>query len=113
MKDGDGLPIIGSLDVASHDKIMGNYLSALESMIGLHQIHIRDASMKMAEEWKQSESRADKSANGVYLELLSCQIATHAVGISTITGQLALMAAMGLKNMPEPPEIGSTQEMMH
>ena len=109
----DGLPIIGSLDRVRHDKIMENYLAALESMIGLHQIHIRDASSKMAVEWKAAESRPDKGANGVYLELLSCQIATHAVGISTITGQLALMAAMGLENIPEPPEIGSTQEMMH
>ncbi len=109
----DGLPIIGSLDVARHDKIMENYLSALQSMLSLHQLGIQDASAKMADEWAAAEQREDKSVNGLYLELLNNQIATHATGVSQITGQLALMAAMGLRNIPEPPEIGSTQEMMH
>lgn len=111
MKDGDGLPIIGSLDVASRDRTMDNYLAALQSMLSLHQIAIRDASAKQRIEFDKAEKTG--SINVTYVEILNSVIATHCTGVSQITGQLALLAAMGLKNVPEPPEIGSTQEMMH
>ncbi len=107
----DGVPIIGSLDKARHDKVMENYLSALESMLGLHQIAIRELAAKQAVEFDKAEESG--SINVTYIEILNGVIATHCAGVSQITGQLALMAAMGLKNIPEPPEIGSTQEMMH
>ncbi len=105
--------IIGSLDRERHDQVMENYLSALQSMLSLHQVAIRVASSKLSEEYDRAQQTEDGTIHGVYVELLHNQIATHATGVSQITGQLALMAAMGLKNIPEPPEIGSTQEMMH
>ncbi len=105
------LPIIGSLDKARHDKVMENYLAALQSMLSLHQLAIREAAAKQAVESGKAEESG--SLNVTYIEILNGVIATHCMGVSQITGQLALLAAMGLPNVPEPPEIGSTQEMMH
>ncbi len=54
-----------------------------------------------------------RQVNPVWIELLNGQNATHAAAISQVTGQLALMACMGVDNMPRIEQPEDDEKDMH
>jgi hypothetical protein len=64
---------------------------------------------------KAKEAEIDpppRQINPVYIELINSQNATHAAAISQVTGQLALMACMGVDNMPRIEQPGDDEKDM-
>jgi len=89
--------IVGEISAAEQRERLHEYVVALTKLLGQHKIAIHICGMKARDHVKEQNP-----VNMVYLALVDLEMATHCTGVSQVTGQLALMAAMGVDDLPRP-----------
>lgn len=109
-----GIPIVG-MAPSDQEQVLIAYMQTMEAFIKLHQQHVGEGEGKLNAEYQRAAQSEDKRVNGLYIETLHARIATHAAAISNITGHLALLAALGVPNIPAPPgmEIAQDEESLN
>ncbi len=95
--------IVGEITAAQQRERIYEYVAALTRLLGQHKLAIQICGMKARDHVKEQPT-----VNMVYLALLDVEMATHCTGVSQVTGQLALMAAMGVDDLPRP-EVASEE----
>ena len=101
MQHDDNIPIIGQRETAALSAIMGLHIAALVSMAETHKVAIRLLQEKQNNYFAE-QTRAKEPVSDIYLELINGQVATHCAAVTQATGQLALLAAMGVEGVPVP-----------
>lgn len=104
-------PIIGELSESQRAMAMQDYVVALGGQLELHKINIRDCVAKLDRAY--SAASESKKLNGVYVEAIQGQMATHSAAISQITGTLALLLCSGVMNIPGPTNLNHPEENVH
>ena len=104
-----GIPMVG-MGPSNQEQVLIAYMQTMEAFIKLHQQHVGEGEGKLDAEYQRAANSEDKRVNGLYIETLHARIATHAAAISNITGHLALLAALGVPNVPAPPGMEIAQE---
>lgn len=109
-----GVPIVG-IEPSNEEQVLIAYMQTMEAFIKLHQQHVAEGEGKLNAEYQRAANSEEKTVNGLYIETLHARIATHAAAISNITGHLALLAALGVPNIPAPPgmEIARDEESLN
>lgn len=111
------IPLVGQHWAKERVDMIHNYLMELVEQLSHHkesmlfnaqklEAHCRFRSKRADESNSEYQAKKGAGINPMYIELINSQNATHAAAISQVTGQLALMACMGVDNMPkvERPE---------
>ncbi len=89
--------IVGEITAAQRREQLHEYVVALTKLLAQHKLAIHICGMKARDHVKEQDP-----INMVYLALVDLEMATHCTGVSQVTGQLALMAAMGVDDLPRP-----------
>jgi hypothetical protein len=93
------LPIIGEAPRHAMGAIMEIHVTALEQLLHTHKVAIQIIQGRLDEHYRSQEP------NHLFMELLNNQITTHCAAVTQATGQMALLAAMGVE-CPLPAEMG-------
>ncbi len=106
----DGVPIVGQGWAKERVDMIRDYLEELCDLLAHHKQAMLYVQHKLQNHIDEANAAAERdgagSVNMLFIELLNNQNATHAGAISQVTGQLALLACMGVDDMPkvERPE---------
>lgn len=100
----DGVPILG-LEPSPQERLMHGYITQLDAYLKEHQVHVGDCVSLLNREFADAK-KEERAVQGVYVEVVQSRLATHAAAVSQITGQFALMAAMGITTVPVPIDPG-------
>jgi hypothetical protein len=93
------LPIIGETPRHAMGAIMEIHVAALEQMLHTHKIAIGLIQADLDRHY------AGEKPNHIYMAQLNTQITVHCAAVTQATGQIALLAAMGVE-CPLPAEMG-------
>lgn len=99
------IPIIGKKDQIDTADAIQMHIAAMLSMMNTHKVAIQLLNAQLDEHYKTEEH-----PSAIYMELVNCQITTHCAAVTQVSGQLALLQAMGIPGIPVPAEITYQQE---
>ena len=107
------LPMIGDITSQENRDKMRLYVTALEGMLELHKMNIRDATSKLDRAYAAASET--QTINGVYVEQLQTQLSVQCAAISQITGTFALLLASGVEIVPAPTDVSdpTSQEKLN
>ena len=98
------IPLVGQ-QPSEEEKTLLLYIQTLEAFIRLHQMHVRNAEGELNREYSRAAASESKTINGLYTAMVEGRMATHCAAITQATGHLALLAAMGVQQIPMPPGV--------
>jgi hypothetical protein len=98
------MELVGEKAEEDRGALIKIHLAGLVQMVQTHKVAVGAVGAEIAEHLKASK-KAGEPYSTMYVSLLNIQMAVHCAGITQGSGQLALMAAMGIEDVPLPASV--------